>query len=74
MRLAEPRLQGVTAAKNATKTIPIVMIGVRDPVGTGLIAPISLRLSPSLSLELAARLDRSAHRTERRRLPPRQLR
>ena len=28
--------QGVTAARNATKTIPIVMIGVRDPVGIGL--------------------------------------
>jgi putative ABC transport system substrate-binding protein len=27
--------QGVTAAKNATDTIPIVMIGVRDPIGTG---------------------------------------
>ncbi|HYU89991.1 MAG TPA: ABC transporter substrate binding protein, partial [Gemmatimonadales bacterium] len=26
------------AAKNATKTIPIVMIAVRDPVGIGLIA------------------------------------
>src|SRR5262245_46358624 len=30
--------QGVTAARNATETIPIVMITVRDPVGTGLIA------------------------------------
>jgi putative ABC transport system substrate-binding protein len=30
--------QGVTAAKNATGTIPIVMIAVRDPVGIGLIA------------------------------------
>jgi len=33
--------QGVTAAKNATETIPIVMIGVRDPVGTGLIANLA---------------------------------
>ena len=33
--------QGVTAARNATETIPIVMIGVRDPVGTGLIASLA---------------------------------
>ena len=32
--------QGVTAAKNATETIPIVMIAVRDPVGTGLIVSL----------------------------------
>src|SRR5262249_61134026 len=30
--------QGGTAARNATETMPIVMITVRDPVGTGLIA------------------------------------
>jgi len=33
--------QGVTAAKNATETIPIVMIAVRDPVGTGLIESLA---------------------------------
>ena len=32
--------QGVTAAKNATGTIPIVMIAVRDPAGIGLIASL----------------------------------
>jgi putative tryptophan/tyrosine transport system substrate-binding protein len=33
--------QGVTAAKNAADTIPIVMIAVRDPVGIGLIANLA---------------------------------
>jgi putative ABC transport system substrate-binding protein len=33
--------QGVTAARNATGTIPIVMIGVRDPLGIGLIASLA---------------------------------
>src|SRR5688572_16139821 len=33
--------QVVTAAKDATDTIPIVMIGIRDPVGTGVIASLA---------------------------------
>jgi putative ABC transport system substrate-binding protein len=33
--------QGVTAAKSATGTIPIVMIAVRDPIGIGLIASLA---------------------------------
>jgi len=33
--------QGVTAARNSTETIPIVLIAVRDPVGTGLIASLA---------------------------------
>jgi putative tryptophan/tyrosine transport system substrate-binding protein len=33
--------QGVTAARNVTETIPIVMIAVRDPVGTRLIASLA---------------------------------
>lgn len=33
--------QGVTAARNATGTIPIVMIAVRDPAGIGLIASLA---------------------------------
>ena len=33
--------QGVTAARNATDTIPIVMIGVRDPIAIGLIASLA---------------------------------
>src|SRR5262245_7188186 len=39
--IASAGTQVVTAAKNATETIPIVMIGVRDPVGTGLIASLA---------------------------------
>ena len=33
--------RGVTAAKHATETTPIVMIAVRDPVGIGLIASLA---------------------------------
>ena len=53
--------QGVTAAKNATKTIPIVMIGVRDPVGAGLIASLArpggniTGVSGSAGLEIVAK-------------------
>jgi len=32
---------GASAVRDATKTIPIVMVGVTDPVGTGLIASLS---------------------------------
>jgi ABC-type uncharacterized transport system substrate-binding protein len=53
--------QGVTAAKHATETIPIVMIGVRDPVGTGLIASLArpggnvTGVSGSAGLEIVAK-------------------
>src|SRR5262249_48683403 len=39
--IASAGTQVATAAKNATGTIPIVMIAVRDPVGTGLIASLA---------------------------------
>src|SRR5215510_1006837 len=39
--VASAGTQTATAAKNATETIPIVMIYVRDPVGTGLIARLA---------------------------------
>src|SRR5262245_10747977 len=39
--IASAGTQVATAAKNATETIPIVMIAVRDPVGTGLIASLA---------------------------------
>jgi putative tryptophan/tyrosine transport system substrate-binding protein len=39
--IASAGTQVATAAKNATETIPIVMIFVRDPVGTGLIASLA---------------------------------
>jgi len=39
--IASAGTQVVTAAKNATETIPIVMIAVRDPVGIGLIASLA---------------------------------
>jgi len=38
--VASAGTQAATAAKNATDTLPIVMIFVRDPVGTGLIASL----------------------------------
>jgi putative ABC transport system substrate-binding protein len=53
--------QGVTAARNATETIPIVMIAVRDPVGTGLIASLVrpggnvTGVSDSAGLEIVAK-------------------
>lgn len=53
--------QGVTAAKDATMTIPIVMIGVRDPVGIGLIASLArpggniTGVSGSAGLEIVAK-------------------
>src|SRR6185436_14513138 len=53
--------QGVTAAKNATETIPIVIITVRDPVGTGLIASLArpggnvTGVSGSAGLEIVAK-------------------
>src|SRR5207244_6874774 len=53
--------QGVTAAKNATETIPIVMIAVRDSVGTGLIASLArpggnvTGVSGSAGLEIVAK-------------------
>ena len=39
--VASAGTQTAMAAKNATETIPIVMIAVRDPVGTGLIASLA---------------------------------
>src|SRR5262244_2215574 len=39
--VASAGTQVATAAKNATETIPIVMIFVRDPVGTGLIKSLA---------------------------------
>lgn len=53
--------QGVTAARNATGTIPIVMTTVRDPVGTGLIASLArpggnvTGMSGSAGLEIVAK-------------------
>jgi putative tryptophan/tyrosine transport system substrate-binding protein len=59
--VASAGTQVATAAKNATETIPIVMIAVRDPVGTGLIASLArpggnvTGVSGSAGLELFAK-------------------
>jgi len=59
--VASAGTQVATAAKNATETIPIVMIYVRDPVGTGLIASLArpggnvTGVSGSAGLELFAK-------------------
>jgi putative ABC transport system substrate-binding protein len=39
--IVAPVIQDVAAAKKATGTIPIVMVAVTDPVGTGLIASLA---------------------------------
>src|SRR5437762_5563861 len=59
--VASAGTQAATAAKNATETIPIAMIYVRDPVGTGLIASLArpggnvTGVSGSAGLELFAK-------------------
>jgi len=59
--VASAGTQAATAAKNATGTIPIVMIYVRDPVGNGLIASLArpganvTGVSGSAGLELFAK-------------------
>jgi len=56
-----PGTPAAAAAKNATETIPIVMISVRDPVGTGLIASLArpggnvTGVSDSVGLEIAGK-------------------
>jgi putative ABC transport system substrate-binding protein len=39
--IVAPNTQAALAAKNATRTIPIVFAGVADPAGTGLIASVA---------------------------------
>jgi putative ABC transport system substrate-binding protein len=59
--VASAGTQAATAAKNATETIPIVMIALRDPVGTGLIASLArpggnvTGVSGSAGLEIVAK-------------------
>src|SRR5437016_5258582 len=59
--VASAGTQAATAATTATETIPIVMIGVRDPVGTGLIASLArpggnvTGVSGSAGLEIVAK-------------------
>ena len=39
--IVTPGQQATLAAKNATATIPIVMVGVQDPVGTGIVRSLA---------------------------------
>ena len=50
--------QASLSAKQSTSTIPIVMIGVGDPVGSGLVSSLSrqARTSPGLRARLSSRL------------------
>lgn len=50
-------MQASLAAKGATPTIPIIMVGVADPVGVGLVAGLASRRSPA-KVVVEAMLDR----------------